>query len=56
LGKIPFSVDLREGGDAGVPVVISDPESASAVVLYEIAEKLIKRSKSLLGVRLGIVQ
>jgi len=56
LGKIPFSVDLRVGGDAGVPVVISDPESASAITLYEIAEKLIKRSKSLLGVRLGLVQ
>jgi ATP-binding protein involved in chromosome partitioning len=56
LGKIPFSVDLRVGGDAGVPVVISDPDSASALALYEIAEKLIKRSKSLLGVRLGIVQ
>lgn len=54
LGKIPFSVDLRMGGDAGVPVVIADPESASALVLYEITEKLIKRSKSLLGVRLGI--
>lgn len=54
LGKIPFSVDLRLGGDAGVPVVISDPESASAKVLYEITEKLIKRSKSLIGIRLGI--
>ena len=54
LGKIPFSVDLRLGGDAGVPIVISDPESASAIVLFEIAEKIIKRSKSLLGVRLGI--
>lgn len=54
LGKIPFSVDLRLGGDAGIPVVISDPESASAQALFEIAEKLIKRSKSLLGVRLGI--
>ncbi len=54
LGKIPFSVDLRLGGDAGVPVVISDPDSASALALFEIAEKVIKRSKSLLGVRLGI--
>lgn len=54
LGKIPFSVDLRLGGDAGVPVVLADPESASALVLYEITEKLIKRNKSLLGVRLGI--
>jgi len=54
LGKIPFSVDLRLGGDAGVPVVISDPDSPSAAALNSIAEKLIKRSKSLLGVRLGI--
>jgi len=54
LGKIPFSVDLRLGGDAGVPVVISDPDSPSAVALNGIAGKLIKRSKSLLGVRLGI--
>ena len=54
LGKIPFSVDLRLGGDAGVPVVISDPNSASALALFEIAEKVIKRSKSLIGVRLGI--
>ena len=54
LGKIPFSIDLRLGGDAGVPVVISDPESPSAKALYEIPDKLIKRSKSLLGVRLGI--
>ena len=54
LGSIAFSVDLRLGGDAGIPVVISDPESASAQTLFEITEKLIKRSKSLLGVRLGI--
>lgn len=54
LGKIPFSADLRLGGDAGIPIVISDPQSASAQALYEITEKLIKRSTSLLGVRLGI--
>ena len=54
LGKIPFSIDLRMGGDQGIPVVIADPESASALALTAIAEKLIRRSKSLLGVRLGI--
>ena len=54
LGKIPFSIDLRLGGDSGVPVVIGEPESVSAKVFNEIAEKLMKRSKSLLGVRLGI--
>jgi len=54
LGKIPFSPELRTGGDSGAPVVDADPTSAPAVVISEIAEKLVKRSKSLLGVRLGI--
>lgn len=54
LGKIPFSPDLREGGDAGAPVVLSAPESASAKAIEEIISKLIVREKSLLGVRLGL--
>ena len=54
LGKIPFSPDLREGGDAGAPVVISAPDSPSAQAIDEIIAKLIVRQKSLLGVRLGL--
>ncbi len=54
LGKIPFSPDLREGGDAGAPVVISAPDSPSAQAIDEIIAKLIAREKSLLGVRLGL--
>ena len=54
LGKIPFSPALRTGGDAGAPVVDADPTSVSAIAISEIAEKLVKRNKSLLGVRLGI--
>ena len=54
LGKIPFSPDLREGGDAGSPVVISAPESPSARAINEIVAQLIVREKSLLGVRLGL--
>jgi len=46
LGKIPFSPQLREGGDSGAPVVVSAPDSPSA--------KVILRDKSLLGVRLGL--
>jgi len=41
LGKIPFSPDLREGGDAGAPVVISAPDSPSAQAIDEIIAKLI---------------
>ena len=54
LGKIPFSPALREGGDAGTPVVVSSPESAAAKVFEEIIGRIIVRPKSLVGVRLGL--
>ena len=54
LGKIPFSPDLREGGDAGAPVVVSAPDSPSAKAINQIVSQLIVREKSLLGVRLGL--
>lgn len=54
LGKIPFSPSLRTGGDAGTPIVNAEPESPAAVAILDIVEKLVKRSKSLVGVRLGI--
>ena len=54
LGKIPFSPVLRSGGDSGHPVVESSSESASAIAIAEIVEKLIIRKDSLLGVRLGL--
>jgi ATP-binding protein involved in chromosome partitioning len=54
LGKIPFSPDLRTGGDSGKPVVAEHPEAAASVMINEITDQLIVRSKSLLGVRLGL--
>ncbi|HHP7231482.1 MAG TPA: Mrp/NBP35 family ATP-binding protein [Xenococcaceae cyanobacterium] len=37
LGCIPLEISLREGGDKGVPIVISEPDSASAQALTKIA-------------------
>jgi ATP-binding protein involved in chromosome partitioning len=54
LGKIAFNPELRTGGDEGVPLVQAAPESDSAQAILAIAEILVKRSKSLVGVRLGI--
>lgn len=54
IGSIPFTPELREGGDAGNPIVISDPNSPASVAFNEVVEKLILRSKSLVGVRLGL--
>mgnify|MGYP001798349290 CR=1 FL=1 len=39
LGKVPLEMPVREGGDAGLPIVLSEPESASAKALMEIAQK-----------------
>ena len=40
LGCIPLEIALREGGDRGVPIVISQPESASAQALKAIAAQI----------------
>lgn len=53
LGSIALDVDLREAGDAGVPVVWSNPESPAAVALRQIAEK-IDGPRGLAGKSLGV--
>jgi ATP-binding protein involved in chromosome partitioning len=42
LGEIPIDVAVREGSDAGEPVVRSRPDTPSAKVLREIARKLVE--------------
>jgi ATP-binding protein involved in chromosome partitioning len=54
LGQIPLDVALREGGDSGVPVVLSHPDSASAVVLRGVARQLSRRARGLAGRSLGV--
>ncbi len=43
LGCIPLEIDLRTGGDRGVPIVLSQPESASAKALRSIAKDLVDK-------------
>jgi ATP-binding protein involved in chromosome partitioning len=37
LGRVPLDARLREAGDAGTPLVLSEPESDPAVALAELA-------------------
>jgi ATP-binding protein involved in chromosome partitioning len=39
LGEVPIEQSVREGGDYGTPIVVNDPESASARALVSIAER-----------------
>jgi ATP-binding protein involved in chromosome partitioning len=54
LGQIPLDVALREGGDAGQPVALSAPDSASGAALRAIARTLSTRARSLAGRSLGL--
>jgi ATP-binding protein involved in chromosome partitioning len=54
LGQIPIDVGLREGGDSGLPVVLSAPDSASAVALRAVARQLARRARGLAGRSLGL--
>lgn len=40
LGCIPLEIALREGGDQGIPVIIAQPDSASAKALTTIAQQV----------------
>ena len=54
LGQIPLEPRVRESGDSGVPVVLSDPDSPAATALRGVAEKLAVRSRGLAGMSLGL--
>ncbi|MFJ6536164.1 Mrp/NBP35 family ATP-binding protein [Paenarthrobacter sp. NPDC091711] len=54
LGQIPLDIQLREGGDAGKPVVLAAPETAAAKALEGIAASLATRPRGLSGMPLGI--
>jgi ATP-binding protein involved in chromosome partitioning len=41
LGCVPLEIELREGGDRGVPITLSKPESASAQALRQIAKEVM---------------
>lgn len=49
LASIPLSVSLREGGDNGMPVVLSHPDDQAVRALKVLADRVQQRPESLLG-------
>lgn len=43
LGQVPISIDIREGGDQGRPIVVGAPDSPQAASFREIAENVVAR-------------
>ena len=54
LGQVPLETRVRECGDSGTPIVLSDPESPAAQALRAVADKLTVRSRGLAGMPLNI--
>jgi ATP-binding protein involved in chromosome partitioning len=54
LGEVPLDMRLREGGDAGEPIIISEPESPAAIALDGIADALVSKGRGLAGRQLGL--
>jgi ATP-binding protein involved in chromosome partitioning len=54
LGRIPLDASLREGGDAGKPIVESDPTAPAATELSGVADRLAGRGRGLAGMQLGL--
>jgi len=54
LARVPLSVALREGGDAGIPVVLADPADPSAAAILELAGTLAARGRDLTSRRLPL--
>ena len=54
LGQIPLDPALVAAGDAGVPMVLSAPDSPVGKELRSIADSLSSRRRGLAGVSLGL--
>lgn len=54
LGQVPLDPRLREQGDEGTPIVLSDPEAPAALVLKDAAKQLSVRARGLAGMMLNV--
>src|SRR5262245_26109899 len=43
LGAIPLGIEVREGGDKGVPVVVSQPDSPQAQAFRKVTEEVARQ-------------
>ncbi|HAM24507.1 MAG TPA: sodium:proton antiporter [Actinobacteria bacterium] len=54
LAQVPLDPRLREGGDNGQPLVLTDPTAPAAAALLGVARELVGRQRGLVGRPLGL--
>src|SRR5438128_7502557 len=55
LGQIPLEMDTRRGGDAGIPIVVGQPDSAQAKAFREVAAAVRARVDAVSGLKLPTI-
>ena len=54
LAKVPFDIRLRDGGDEGIPAVLSEDSTPTTKAIGELLENISVRPRSLAGVPLSL--
>lgn len=54
LGQIPISVPLREATDAGLPIVLANPDDSAAQAIRQIATQIAEDKIGLVGKKLRV--
>jgi ATP-binding protein involved in chromosome partitioning len=54
LGQVPLDFRLREGGDSGRPLVLTEPSAPASLALAKVAETLAGKGRGLAGRRLSL--
>ena len=55
LGQIPLEMETRKGGDAGIPIVVGQPDSAQAKAFREVAAAVRARVDAVSGLKLPTI-
>ena len=55
LAQVPLMPALREGGDRGMPIVVSDPDAPASRALMEAAGEIARSTKSKVGKPLSLI-
>ena len=55
MGQIPLLPALRDGGDTGIPIVLSQPDTPASVALREAAAQVARATKTKVGKPLNLM-
>jgi ATP-binding protein involved in chromosome partitioning len=54
IAAIPFTSQIREGGDEGLPISVTDPNSPAVHAFEQLLDAMMIRPKSLVGTPLTL--